>query len=87
METYRLSGEGYTDEEMRVLKHLCKDTLADIREFERKKEREKKEKGRNAKKMLNKGPLLICTLSGLHSVECQRIDMAKCTILTFDRKR
>lgn len=41
---YRQSGEGYTDEEMRVLRHLCKDTLADIHEFERKKEKAKKEK-------------------------------------------
>lgn len=38
MVKYRLSGEGYTDEEMRVLKHMCKDTLADINEFMRKKE-------------------------------------------------
>lgn len=53
MTDYRLSGEGYTDEEMRVLKHLCKDTLADIHEFEHKKEREKKEKKRNDKKTLN----------------------------------
>lgn len=46
MVKYRLSGEGYTDEEMRVLKHMCKDTLADINEFMRKKE-EKKKKERN----------------------------------------
>lgn len=42
MVKYRLSGEGYTDEEMRVLKHMCKDTLADINEFMRKKEEKKK---------------------------------------------
>ena len=41
MVKYRLSGEGYTDEEMRVLKHMCKDTLADINEFMRKKEERK----------------------------------------------
>lgn len=40
----RQSGEGYTDEEMRVLKRMCKDALADIHEFERKKELEKKER-------------------------------------------
>ena len=49
MVKYRLSGEGYTDEEMRVLKHMCKDTLADINEFMRKKE-EKKKKERKEKK-------------------------------------
>ena len=49
MVKYRLSGEGYTDEEMRVLKHMCKDTLADINEFMRKKE-EKKKKERKGKK-------------------------------------
>lgn len=53
MMDYRLSGEGYTDEEMRVLKHVCKDTLADIQEFERKKEKEKKDKKRKDKKKLN----------------------------------
>ena len=49
MVKYRLSGEGYTDEEMRVLKQMCKDTLADINEFMRKKE-EKKKKERKEKK-------------------------------------
>ena len=44
MVKYRLSGEGYTDEEMRVLKHMCKDTLADINEFMRKKEEKKKKR-------------------------------------------
>lgn len=51
MAGYRLSGEGYTDEEMRVLKRMCKSMLADIDEFLRKKggkeeertEREEKE--------------------------------------------
>ena len=33
MAGYRLSGEGYTDEEMRVLKRMCKSMLADIDEF------------------------------------------------------
>ena len=51
MVKYRLSGEGYTDEEMRVLKHMCKDTLADINEFMRKKE-EKKKKERKEKKKI-----------------------------------
>lgn len=37
MAGYRLSGEGYTDEEMRVLKRMCKSMLADIDEFLRKK--------------------------------------------------
>ena len=46
MVKYRLSGEGYTDEEMRVLKHMCKDTLADINEFMRKKEEKKKKEER-----------------------------------------
>lgn len=50
MAGYRLSGEGYTDEEMRVLKRmLCKSMLADIDEFLRKKE-EKKKKERKEKK-------------------------------------
>ena len=49
MAGYRLSGEGYTDEEMMVLKHMCKDTLADINKFMRKKE-EKKKKERKEKK-------------------------------------
>lgn len=47
MAGYRLSGEGYTDEEMRVLKRMCKSMLADIDEFLRKKE-EKKKKERKA---------------------------------------
>ena len=42
MAGYRLSGEGYTDEEMRVLKRMCKSMLADIDEFLRKKEEKKK---------------------------------------------
>ena len=49
MVKYRLSGEGYTDEEMRVLKRMCKSMLADIDEFLRKKE-EKKKKERKEKK-------------------------------------
>ena len=49
MAGYRLSGEGYTDEEMRVLKRMCKSMLADIDEFLRKKE-EKKKKERKEKK-------------------------------------
>lgn len=44
-----LSGEGYTDEEMRVLKRMCKSMLADIDGFLRKKE-EKKKKERKEKK-------------------------------------
>ena len=54
MVKYRLSGEGYTDEEMRVLKHMCKDTLADINEFMRKKE-EKKKKERKENPVKNRG--------------------------------
>lgn len=50
MREYRLSGEGYTDEEVRILKHVCKNTLADIYEFERKKKKEKKEKEEKKKK-------------------------------------
>ena len=49
MAGYRLSGEVYTDEEMRVLKRMCKSMLADIDEFLRKKE-EKKKKERKEKK-------------------------------------
>ena len=49
MAGYRLSGEGYTDEEMRVLKRMCKSMLADIDEFLRKRE-EKKKKERKEKK-------------------------------------
>lgn len=41
---YRMLHQGYTDEEMRVLKHMCKDILEDIHEFERMKERKKKER-------------------------------------------
>lgn len=44
MAGYRLSGEGYTDEEMRVLKRMCKSMLADIDEFLRKKEEKKKKR-------------------------------------------
>lgn len=54
MEIYRLSGVGYTDEEMRVLKHICKVILADINEFERRKEKEKKER-KKREKDLGKG--------------------------------
>ena len=60
MVKYRLSGEGYTDEEMRVLKHMCKDTLADINEFMRKKE-EKKKKAKCEKTLKGSLPV-ICTL-------------------------
>ena len=49
MAGYRLSGEGYTDEEMRVLKRMCKSMLADIDEFLRKKEEKKKKDGREEK--------------------------------------
>ena len=65
MVKYRLSGEGYTDEEMRVLKHMCKDTLADINEFMRKKEEKKKKERKEKKKSKKtlKGSLpVICTL-------------------------
>ena len=45
MAGYRLSGEGYTDEEMRVLKRMCKSMLADIDEdFCGKKEEKKKKR-------------------------------------------
>lgn len=59
MVKYRLSGEGYTDEEMRVLKHMCKDTLADINEFMRKKggkeeERTEREEKEERKEIRNK---------------------------------
>ena len=50
MEVYRLSGEGYSDEERRILKRVCKEILADIGEFERKKQKEKKEKQREQRK-------------------------------------
>lgn len=51
MTAYRLSGEGYTDEEMRVLKRLCKAVLADICGFMRKKmEKKKKEKKEREKR-------------------------------------
>lgn len=40
----RRSGEGYTDEEMRVLARLGKTILAEVSEFRRRKEREKKER-------------------------------------------
>lgn len=39
MREYRLSGEGYTDEEKRVLKRMCKDTLADIAQWELEKKK------------------------------------------------
>ena len=52
MVKYRLSGEGYTDEEMRVLKHMCKDTLADINEFMRKKEEKKKKERKDNRTIL-----------------------------------
>lgn len=51
MAGYRLSGEGYTDEEMRVLKRMCKSMLADIDEFLRKKEEEKEERKEIRSKM------------------------------------
>ncbi|WP_185151813.1 hypothetical protein [Phocaeicola vulgatus] len=44
MAGYRLSGEGYTDEEMRVLKRMCKSMLADIDEFLRKEKKKRKER-------------------------------------------
>lgn len=50
MAGYRLSGEGYTDEEMRVLKRMCKSMLADIDEFLRKKEEKKKERKEKKKR-------------------------------------
>lgn len=50
MAGYRLSGEGYTDEEMRVLKRMCKSMLADIDEFLRKKEEKKKKERKEEKK-------------------------------------
>lgn len=51
MAGYRLSGEGYTDEEMRVLKRMCKSMLAGYRRVsaekggkeEERTEREEKE--------------------------------------------
>ena len=54
MMAYLRSDEGYTDEEMRVLKHLCKAVLAGIQEFVRKKE-EKKRKERKERKEKRKG--------------------------------
>lgn len=59
MAGYRLSGEGYTDEEMRVLKRMCKSMLADIdrfcgkREEKKKKERKEKKKGKKGNKEQN----------------------------------
>ena len=50
MAGYRLSGEGYTDEEMRVLKRMCKSMLADIDEFLRKKEEKKKKERKEERK-------------------------------------
>lgn len=50
MVKYRLSGEGYTDEEMRVLKHMCKDTLADINEFMRKRRKRRRKNGKRRKR-------------------------------------
>lgn len=54
MMNYRQSGEGYTDEEMRVLKRICKDTLADIHEYERQKEKERKERRKEEKEQKEK---------------------------------
>lgn len=54
MMNYRQSGEGYTDEEMRVLKRICKDTLADIHEYERQKEKERKERRKEKKEQKEK---------------------------------
>lgn len=49
MAGYRLSGEGYTDEEMRVLKRMCKSMLADIDEFLRKRRKEEERTEREEK--------------------------------------
>ena len=65
MAGYRLSGEGYTDEEMRVLKRMCKSMLADIDEFLRKKEEKKKKErkeGAKCEKTLKGSLPVICTL-------------------------
>lgn len=53
MAEFRLSGVGYTDEEMRVLNRMCKSMLADINEFKRKKE-ERKKKARKEKERKEK---------------------------------
>ena len=55
MAGYRLSGEGYTDEEMRVLKRMCKSMLADRDEFLRKKEEKKKKERKEKKKRKENG--------------------------------
>ena len=72
MVKYRLSGEGYTDEEMRVLKHMCKDTLADINEFMRKKEEKKKKERKEKKKRKERKEGIKCkkTLKGSLPVIC-----------------
>ena len=55
MAGYRLSGEGYTDEEMRVLKRMCKSMLADIDEFLRKKGGKEEERTEKEEKRGKKG--------------------------------
>lgn len=50
MAGYRLSGEGYTDEEMRVLKRMCKSMLADIDEFLRKRRKRRRKNGKRRKR-------------------------------------
>lgn len=47
---YCLFGEGYIDEEMRVLKCMCKSMLVDIDEFLWKKEEKKKKEWKEKKK-------------------------------------
>ena len=49
MAGYRLSGEGYTDEENESFESMCKDMLADIDEF-LKKRRKRRRKNRKKKK-------------------------------------
>lgn len=53
MAGYRLSGEGYTDEEMRVLKRMCKSMLADIDEFLRKRRKRRRKRGKKGNKEQN----------------------------------
>ena len=79
MAGYRLSGEGYTDEEMRVLKRMCKSMLADIDEFSAEKggkeegrtEREEKEERKEIRNKMWKdikrkspGYLYTCIING-----------------------
>ena len=72
MAGYRLSGEGYTDEEMRVLKRMCKSMLADIDEFLRKKEEKKKKERKEKKKRKERKYGVKCekTLKGSLPVIC-----------------